>query len=232
MVRNKNNIIMRLLIFVLIVILLIVSSDIWLPLPGTFLAVKDNIQNADCIVLLGGELYYRFKKTVELYNKGYSKNIVVSLLPESKDGTPDYFDMVLIMYGIKDFSQKELNLKAFKYFGKDSTNIYFTDDAVTSTYEEAVATRDFMLKKGFKSLILVTNTYHMRRALMLFRSVIKGTGIKIYHSAADKELYNPHLWWQKERDIKKIVEEYLAIVQNFIYHSVLKKKRTAFDTFY
>ena len=67
---------------------------------------------------------------------------------------------------------------------------------------------------------------------MLFKSAFKGTGIKTYHSAADNELYTLGKWWLKERDIKVIVGEYLAIMQNFVYHSLLRKKRTSFDTYY
>ena len=212
-------------------ILIIISSKIWLSIPANFLLVKDNIQKADCIVPLGGDLYYRFRKAIELYNQGYSENIVVSVLPEQDKGTGDYSAVKMRIYGVKEAPRKEFALMAFKYFKKDPQGIYFTDDRVTSTYEEALATRDFMLKEGFKSLILVTSNYHARRALMLFGSVFKGSGIKIYNCTAGRELMKPRRWWTKEGEVKIVVQEYLSIIHNTIYHLILKKQRTSFDTF-
>ena len=67
--------------------------------------------------------------------------------------------------GIEDIASKEYAARAFEYLGKDKKGLVFTGQEVTSTYDEAVVARDFMLKNGYKSLILVTSTYHMRRAL-------------------------------------------------------------------
>ena len=230
--KKNRRIISKLCICFFLIMILVISLSLWLSLPGKFLTVKDNIQNADCILPLGGDYYFRFKKAVQLYNNGYAKNIVFSVLPQRKEGPPEFENFVLNIFGKDEITQRDFALMVFKYFGKDSNNIYFTDFEVTSTYEEALATRDFMLEKGFGSLILVTSTYHMRRAMMIFKSIFKGTNIKIYNCTADNEIYSPSQWWLKERDIKAIVNEYLSIMQNFIYHSVLKKKRTTFDSYY
>lgn len=226
----KISFVVKLSVFILVSIL-IVSYRIWLPIPGTFLLVKDNIQKADCIVAIMGDSYFRFKKVVELYNEGYSKNIVISALPEREEELREYYNFENRVLGLKDIPPKEFALKAFEYFKKGSKDIYFTDYETTSTYDEAVATRDFMLKKGFKSLILVTSTYHMRRTLMIFRLVFRGTGIKIYNCTASNVLHDPHRWWLKEKDVKAISIEYLSIAYNIFYHFILRKGRTTFDTF-
>lgn len=226
----KTSSIVKLSVFILIFIL-IVSYRIWLPIPGAFLLVKDNIHKTDCIVPLRGDPYFRLKKVVELYNEGYSKNIVVSVLPERGEELREYYNFSNRVLGLKDMAPGEFCLKAFEYLGKDSKDIYFTDYETTSTYDEAIATRDFMLKKGFKSLILITSTYHMRRTLMIFRLVFKGTGIKIYNCTARNLKYDPDHWWLKERDVKAISLEYLAIVHNIFYHFMLRRGRTAFDTY-
>lgn len=230
--EHRKKIKSKLIICIILFILLVASYKIWLPLPGIMLFIEDNIEKADCIVPLEGDLYFRFRKAVELYNKGYSRNIVVSLLPESEEGKfPDYHDMVLKIYKIKEASPKEFTLMAFKYFGKDSKDIYFTDKPVTSTYEEAVATKNLMLKKGFKSLIIVTSVYHTRRAKAIYKAVFKDTDIKIYNCAAGNEVYNPYRWWLKERDVRMVTLEYLSMIHNFIYHFLFKKERTSFDNY-
>ena len=126
---------------------------------------------------------------------------------------------------------KEFALAAFKYFDIDSENIFVTDFEITSTFEEAVAAKKFLSEKGFKSMILVTSTYHTRRALMLFNFVFRGTGIKIYNSTAENILYRPEAWWRKEKDAENVIREYIAMTQNIIYHFILKKGRTSFDAY-
>lgn len=224
------NTIFKLSVLVLIFVI-IVTCGLWLPVPGTLLLVKDNINKADCIVPLGGDPYFRYKNAVELYDQDYSKNIVISVTPERKEELWEYYNFKYKLLGVKALLPRELALRAFKYFGKDPKNLYFTDHEVTSTYDEAVATKDFMLKKGFKSLILVTSTYHMRRALMIFKFVFKGTGVKVYNCTAENVLWNPRKWWLKERDLKVISLEYLSIAYNIFYHFILRKGKTSFDTF-
>lgn len=228
--RNDGSALSSLLIAALIIAIAVLTHKAWLPLPARFLVVKDNAQKADCVVVLGGDLYSRFKKTVDLYDAGYARNIIYSVLPESDEGVSDYLNFERKIMGQKKIPQKELALRTFAYFGKDPAGIRFTDGTVTSTFEEAVAAKKIMLKEGYRSMILVTSDYHMRRALMLFGIVFRGTGIKIYTSTAVNPLYNPSQWWRKEREVKTIAGEYLSIFYNLIYHFILGKHRTSFDT--
>jgi len=201
----------------------------WLPLPGVFLIAKDNLRKADCVVPLLGDSYFRFKKAVELYNKGYAENIVVSYYREDKPELDDYYNFQRI-FGLFDVPPKDYILRVFAYFGKDAQNIYFTDAEVSSTYEEALASKELMAKHGYRSLILITSGYHSRRALMIFNSVFKKTDIKIYNYTILRPFFAPQEWWRKEGDCETVIREYVAIVYNFFYHTVLGKKRTAFDT--
>ena len=227
--RNKKIIALIILIFLFSIF--IITYKFWLFLPARFLLVKDNINKADCIVVLSSDTYFRIKKAVELYNSGYAKNIVVTITPEREKELKEYYEFGYRIFGLKDISNKEIILKAFEYFNKDPKDIYFTEKEVTSTYDEAIAIKDFMLKNNFKSLILVTSTYHTKRALLVFKLVFNKTGIKIYNCTAENKLYNPLRWWEKERDVEKIIREYVAIIYNIFYHFILRKTKTSFDTF-
>jgi len=217
------------LLWLALVLLVIYSSGYWLPLPGEFLLVNDNLKKVDCIVPLRGDEYWRFKKAVELYKAGYGKIIVTPVLPEQEEKYHEYYNFEALVLGAKDISAKKFALQAFAFFGMDLKDVYFTDEEVTSTYDEAIATRNYMLKRKMKSMIIVSSTYNARRALMIFNWVFRGTGIKIYNSTAANELYNPGFWWKKERDAKVILDEYVNIVYNIFYHFVLHKGRTSFD---
>jgi hypothetical protein len=204
----------------------VLSARYWLPLPGTFLQVPDRIEKADCLVPLRGDDFFRFQKTVDLFSEGYSPNIVLSVTPE----VSKKYDLGYRVAGLDKIPGKDLTFKYFEYFGKNPERIFITEFEVTSTFSEAVATRKLMEKNGFKSLILVTSEYHMRRALWIFRWVFQGTGIEIYNATADSELFDPSVWWRKERDVRRVAEEYGSFVLNFIFYIVLGKQSTGFDT--
>lgn len=204
----------------------VLSAHYWLPLPGTFLQVPDRLEKADCLVPLRGDDFFRFRKTVDLFSEGHSKNIVLSVTPE----VSKKYDLAYRISGLDKVSGKDLTFKYFEYFGKNSERIFITEFEVTSTFSEAVATKELMVKNGFKSLLLVTSEYHMRRALWIFKWVFQGTGIEIYNVTADSELFDPSMWWRKERDVRRVAEEYGSFVLNFIFYVVLGKQSTGFDT--
>lgn len=219
----------KLLAFVLFIVLIIVSANLWLPLVGGFLVIPDTVQKADCIVPLQGDLYPRFQKAVSLYRQGYADNIVVSVLPEHKEDSTDNDVVTFRIYGCPLLPQREFALKAFGYFGKDPQGIYFTEGGVTSTYEEALATKKLLRQKGFTSMILVTSAFHSRRARLLFEQVFRGSGITIYYSLAHDGTFNPRRWWYGEGGVRLVIQEYLAMAHNIVYHLIMGKVRTSFD---
>jgi len=228
--KSRHSIRNRVIFGIFLIVFFILTSNFWLAIPGRFLLVEDNISKADCIVTLRGNLYLRFKKTIELRNEGYSKNIVTSVLPEEIKDSRTHESVFLRIYGIEEATKKEFTLMAIEYFGGDRQGVFFTEREVTSTYDEAIETKKLMFKKEFKSLILVTSGYHMRRALLIFKYVFRGSGINIYNCSAGKELNNPSRWWHREGEVKGVFHEHLSMGHNFIYYFLLKKGRTSFDS--
>ncbi len=207
--------------------LLLLTRSVWLPLPGIFLVVPDHVEKADCVVPLRGEDYYRIQKAVELMKAGFANHAVIS--PVSREVRRLYFNNFNLIYDLKTPPEKEVLLRYFAHFGKNAEGIDLTDGEATSTFEEALLTKKLLLKKGYRSFILVTSGYHMRRALMIFNLVFRGSGIKIYHAEGYTPIYHPDEWWRKERDVKEVGEEYVSILFNLFYHFVLKKVNTSFD---
>ena len=207
---------------------LVLARGFWLPAAASFLTVRDHLAQADCVVPLRGDDYFRFVKAVELVKAGYSQRIVVSTVPEQLYLV--YYDTVHLVYGLDHQPQNQFLLNYFEHLGKNAEGIELTPRAATSTFEEAQATREWMLEKGYRSMILVTTPYHMRRARMIFRWVFHGTGITLYHAGSPSPFYDPPHWWRKERDVKYVVDEYLSLFFNVLYHFIFKKGNTAFDT--
>jgi len=229
--NNRGVLGIRLAVFLAVLACVILTYRIWLPLPGTLLLVKDNYEKSDCVVPLGGDEYFRFKKAVDLYKEGFAKYIVFSPSPEREKDWVEFYNFEERVRGLNDVTARDYAIKAFEYFGMDSKNLYLTPHECTSTFDEAEAAKKYLIAHGYKSMILVTSTYHMRRALLIFKLVFKGTGIKVYNCTAKSDILDPYHWWRRERDVKMVFEEYVFTAYNLIYHFLLGKGKTAFDTF-
>lgn len=81
---------------------------------------------------------------------------------------------------------------------------------VTSTYDEALALRDHARARGLKSLLVVTSSYHSRRALWTLRRVFRGGGTEVGLDAAPPGPLSPTpaTWWCQARGWRAVALEY------------------------
>lgn len=219
------------LIFTLLLLGGLACFPLWLPALGTFLTVPDQEVPADSLFVLRGEDFFNFPKAIDLYRRGMSPEIVFSPVPEREEAWKDYYYFKCIIMGGQLLSPLDYARKAFQYFGKDEKDLYFTEEQVASTFDEALAAKRWMVSHNRKSFILVASTYHMRRALLTFRKVFKGTGIQIYPVTAQQPLHDPPNWWRRERDVRRVLEEYVSLVFNYIHRFLLRQPSSTFDTF-
>ena len=76
------------------------------------------------------------------------------------------------------------------------------DDVAKNTRQNAIETNKWMTKHNYKTMILVTSDYHMRRARMHFQDIMPNAGITPYPvSSMDK-------WWQSGKGIKTMIRAY------------------------
>jgi uncharacterized SAM-binding protein YcdF (DUF218 family) len=54
-----------------------------------------------------------------------------------------------------------------------------------------------MTAHGLKSAILVTSPYHLQRAVVTFRAVFNGTGIRVIGRSAPDGAWRKTNWWSK-----------------------------------
>ncbi|MBI5888541.1 MAG: YdcF family protein [Deltaproteobacteria bacterium] len=67
----------------------------------------------------------------------------------------------------------------------------------TSTYENAVEVRKLALERGFKSVVLITSIYHMKRAAYIFRQVMP-PGVLIEPYFVTTPNFNENSWWDSK----------------------------------
>ena len=77
----------------------------------------------------------------------------------------------------------------------------------TSTFDEAYDLLAFCNKENLKHIIIVTDSFHTRRAFFAFKKVFKGSNIKVEVSSASNEIFNEENWWLSDRGISAYILE-------------------------
>jgi len=140
--------------------LLLLGALILIPLlVAPWLIVDDAADTADAIVVLGGEAYppNRTIRALQLYNERRAPVVVFAggALPGSSPDTSSA--QVALRHALARGLPPDVALLA---------------DGAQSTYDEAALVRDLVAAHGWRSLMIVTDPYHTRRAVRTFRALI------------------------------------------------------------
>lgn len=176
---------------------LFVTRQTWLTAAGEVLVVHDELAPSDVIVVLAGNSPFRARHAEALYARGLAPHVIISNEPLSSHGVQTTW--------------MELRDKGL-------VRLAFPDEAIVpipqisdSTYEEAQHSRDIMLARGWRSAILVTDPFHMRRAVMTFRQAYEPAGLTVAASPADGSKYGVDNWWTDRNAIMRVAQEYLKL---------------------
>jgi len=80
------------------------------------------------------------------------------------------------------------------------------EKASRNTLENAIFAREMLLKNNVRSMLLITSRYHMKRSLLIFRSILP-KDIAIYpHPVANKNLTEQ--WWSHGGSLRLLFSEF------------------------
>ena len=182
----------------LLIVTLVAGAYILLRAAGAYLIYADELQPADVIVVLSGGTDSRMNEALRLYKEDYAKIIVLTETGEQTEGYEylNSFDMriQLINNGIP------------------SGNIMITDLTVNTTVDEAVAIRDLMQNRQFRSAIVVTDPYHTRRSKLIFNQVFDETGIDVIMHPVRSSWYNSRTWFTSVKGWQFTLLEYAKLI--------------------
>ena len=159
-----------------------------LPIMASFLIFKTNIRHVDTIIVLGGDSE-RLPYGIKLYKSNYSNKIIIS------GG---------------DISKKQILESGVPL------NDIILENKSTTTYENAKFSREIMLRNNFKSAIVVSSPYHMRRTSLIFGNIFKKDNIILLYSPVNNSWFKSDNWTNK-LEMKVILEEYAKIVYYIVF---------------
>jgi len=200
-------------VFFLLIIIYILVAQYHVPILtrlGKYLIVEHPSQKSDLIVCLAGRNIERGLATSDVYRQGLAPWIYVSM--EEK---PDGLD-ILRQKGVFYPQSSDLLIKLLTELGVPKEKIYISDGPVKSTLEEAELIREFIKKKNYHSLILITSPTHSRRTWLTFKRILKDDKVRISVQPTPYSQFKPEDWWKKRRYLREVIFEY----QKLIYYAV------------
>ncbi|UOY91164.1 YdcF family protein [Ectobacillus sp. JY-23] len=159
----------------------IISLFLLICIQKPFLTLQEKPAHADVIIVLSGD-QKRLEKAAALYKQGYAPYVLLS-----KSDSKRFSVEKAVKLGI---SRKHI----------------IEEKHATSTYTNALYTKELLEKRQFQTAIVVSSDYHMKRVQLAFERVYDES----YHF-----LYVPYEgdWWS---DIRRTAVEYVKLSGYFI----------------
>ena len=170
---------------------------------ASFLIVDDPLHHADIIFVLSGDVNNRPFHASELFKQGLAPQIVMAQEEDSPAVEIGLFP-----------NGTDVMVEVIKKQGIPAKNITVIHAAggATSTFDETQLLRGYVENNNIERVILVTSAFHTRRAKWIFNRELAGTGVTLEMSAAPQWKFNETDWWQEERGLIMLANEYIKLV--------------------
>lgn len=164
---------------------------------GDYLVIEDHLSSSDVIHVIAGE-DYRTDHAIWLFNQGYAKQIFF---------TGGWCE-------IHKYNHGQHGLERAFTQGIPKQAIAYDETPVMSTYDEAVRLKVYIdnSQSPIHSVIVVSDPFHMRRALWTYRRVL-GKEIEVLLAPVPFE-QTPYQerWWEDFKSKTYLKDEYIKFV--------------------
>ena len=187
----------RWLLLLTLVAVVALTHEVWLGAMGDYLVAREELHPSDAIIVLAGNSIYRSQHAAVLYQRGMAPRVIVSNEPVRTHG----FDATWL----------ELRQLGLIRLDLPDEAILPIEQVSGSTHEEALYSRDIMLRQGWRTAILVTDPFHTRRALLTFQTVFTPAGLTVSPAPAEGSKYQTDGWWRDPDRGLRVIQEYIKL---------------------
>jgi uncharacterized SAM-binding protein YcdF (DUF218 family) len=160
---------------------------------GGGLIASESPQPADLILVLGGDFWGpRVIKGAELGRGGYAPLVLIS--------SPPYYD--------RPEGELAVDFLVKRGYPKEMFAVF--PHTAESTIAEAIVLGHELARRQAKQVLLVTSSYHSRRAAIVFRLFCRGVHF-ISVPALDPN-YDPPGWWKQRTSRDLFFSEWIKII--------------------
>ena len=190
--NNSGKIFLRLLLLVVL--------GVGLTQVDAYLKMSQPPQKVDALVYLGGGAGERMLKALQLYEAGYASRILITS-PKPTDPR------------LKNF-YANCARRFLVGRGVVLEDVFIISNAC-DTYAEALQTANFIEKKRWNSVMIISDPYHMRRVKLYFDRVFLPRGLKPIYVAADVPWMDKP-WYSSGRQMKYVFLETIKLAKFYI----------------
>lgn len=163
-----------------------------------FFTVDNAMPGADAILVLGGNNLTRVPKALELYRAGYAPRVLLTTVKPIKR------EFAHLLPGPREQARRiaqHLSIKA------EFEMLPSGKGGATSTFDEAHDLFALSRQENLSRVIIVTDGFHTRRALLAFSKVLGDKPPAIEAAAAPNDIFNEDNWWRSDMGIGTYVVE-------------------------
>jgi uncharacterized SAM-binding protein YcdF (DUF218 family) len=179
----------------------LIAALLFLPFAGRILSRPDPLQHADLIMVLGGARIERWLEGVDLYKEGWAPKLVLS------PGLVSALEIQLQARGVRYPREGDLARDGVLALGVPSEAVVVLPNGVDNTAAEAALLRKTFPPGSLRRIIVVTSSYHVRRAGYAFRREFAQTGVEIVMRRSRYDVAHPTRWWTRRQDIRFMMSE-------------------------
>ncbi|MCY0878499.1 MAG: YdcF family protein [Firmicutes bacterium] len=166
---------------------------------GEWLDVNQRPIPSEAIIILGGGPPARVTTGVSLYRHGFGHWIILT------GGDPT---------GAPCTEAEEMAREALRE-GVPASRLVLDNRALT-TYQNAVDSWDIMRRHHWRSALVVSSNFHMRRVSIVFSLVYRHSPIRLRFIASPDSAFHPRHWWTSLEGWRLVVTELLLIPVNAV----------------
>jgi uncharacterized SAM-binding protein YcdF (DUF218 family) len=171
------------------------------------LIVRSDLARADAIAVLAGSATYleRTDRASKLFKEVRAP--VIILTNDNVHGGWSAAEQ-------RNPLMVELAAEELRRKGVPAEKIEIITETASSTHEEALRLREYAINHDLRSVLVVTSSYHSRRALWTLRRVFEGSGIEIGLDTPGTGVQTPvpAAWWWHSRGWQIVPGEYAKII--------------------
>lgn len=169
-----------------------------------WLIISAPLDRVDAIVVLSGSstLRERARHAARLYSEHRSQKIILTNdgqqggWSQEEQRNPYFYERTsaeLIRLGIPE------------------ENIEVLQPVVNSTWDEATLISEYSKTNNLRSILIVTSSYHSRRALWTFRTLLQDNGTQVGVDPVEPGIQTPSpaTWWMHVRGWRMVPGEYI-----------------------
>lgn len=168
---------------------------------GRYLSMEDSVTRSDAIAVLAGTRMDRALEAADLFQRGVAPIIVLT------QQRPEQSFALLAQRGIRLPPDEEMTREVLQKLGVPPAAILVPPEVHRNTAQEARTLHQLAVADHWRTLIVVTSKYHLRRAGFAVRRELAGTGIQVAMHGTRYEDVNPNWWWTRRDDWRWVLEE-------------------------